>query len=334
MTPRTKSVLYPNDAKSAALTAPTTKVEPAKNGASKSPPPKLTPAHYAFPVFFMCPPVYADTAVKNNPTMHEYEEPIDRDKFMAQWYNLYNVTAANSLVYVIPPKRGLQDMVYVNSLCYLPHIQDRDIVVLANFTGEGRPGEEDEADMLLKQLGYTTIQSPFKFEAEAECKFIRDNIYIGGYGFRTDPRTYDWMEKTFGARIIRLKETDPVLYHLDCSVFPIGQHNVLMCTEIIDSATIHEIEKVANVIPISRQEAHQGAANSLEIGDAIYNGSDLPYMSKDDPDYIKERDKNEHLERICRNLGKELVYFSLGEAEKSGGKLSCMFSHGNFHGHP
>lgn len=290
-----------------------------------------TPSEYPFPVFALCPPVYVDNKIKNNPTMDEHKsEEMDRDKFLAQWYNFYNVLAANSLVYLITPVKGLQDQTYVNSFAYLPHLKDRDVIVLSNFTGEGRAGEEEVAGGLLKDLGYETIKCPFKFEGEPELKYLRKNIYLGGYGFRSDIRAHHWLEEKFGCEIITIKETDEILYHLDCSVFVFDDYNVMLCAEIIDSKTIAEIEKIANIIPVSRQDAYEGICNCVEVEDAVYNSSPLKFMRPDDDGYANQKHKNETLERICRDLGKELIYFDMSQAELSGAKCSCFVSHLNY----
>lgn len=291
-----------------------------------------TPTQYPFPVFFMCPPVYVDTAVKNNPTMDEYaSKPMDKEKFLAQWYNFYNVLAGNSMVYLITPWKGLQDSVYVNCGVYLPHITDRDIIILSNFTAEGRDTEEDVAGVLWRTLGYELFDCPFKFEGYPELKWMTGaKAYLGGYGFRTDPKAYQWLEREFGCKIIPIRETDEVLYHLDCSAMPIGKENVLLCTEIMDEGTVKQIEKVCNVIPVTKADSYAGICNSLQVGSEIFNASSLKYMKKTDKEYIPTRTKDENLEAICRRLGMEIIFMDLSESEKSGAKLSCMVMPANY----
>ena len=290
-----------------------------------------TPSQYPQPVFVMCPPAFVDNAIKNNKTMEELaNQEINKPKFLAQWYNLYNVLAANSLTYLLPPIKGLQDQTYVNCFAYLPHIKNRNVVVLSNFTADGREGEEWVAAGLLRELGYEVIKCPFRFEGEPELKYLRDNLYIGGYGFRSDIRAHRWLEEKFGCKILYIKETDEVLYHLDCSVLPMTDYDVMMCCELMDRAQIREVEKVATVHPISKADAYAGAANSLKVLDCIYNSSPLAYMRKTDEGYAEQKHKNERLEAICDLLGQEIVYFDLSECEASGAKLSCFISHLNY----
>lgn len=286
-----------------------------------------TPSQYPMPVFTLCPPVYVDTAIANNAWMKKLspeERKIDKDKFFGQWYNLYNVLAANSLVYLIPPVKGLQDQTYVNSFVYLPHLKDRNVIVLSNFTAQGREGEEDVAALLFKELGYEVFDCPIKFEGGPELKFLRGDFYLGGYGFRTEAKALDWLESQFGAKIIKIKETDEHLYHLDCSVFVMSPTSVMICADIMDSKTVREIEKIAAINPVSQQDAHQGICNSLKVEQCIYNSSALPFMKKTDPDYEKERHKNESLEKICSQFGYELLFQNMDQCTKSGAMLSCF----------
>lgn len=290
-----------------------------------------TPSQYPQPVFVMCPPSFVDNKIKNNKTMEELaQQELNRPKFLAQWYNLYNVLAANSLVYLLPPLKGLQDQTYVNCFAYLPHIKNKNVIVLSNFTAEGREGEEWVAADLLRDLGYEVVKCPFRFEGEPELKFLRDNIYIGGYGFRSDIRAHRWLEETFGCKILYAKETDEVLYHLDCQVLPLDEWNVIVCAELFDRAQMREIEKYATVHPISKAVAYAGAANSLKVEWCLYNSSNIEYLRRGDEEYEVQKVKNERLEKICDEVGFEISYFDLSECEASGAKLSCFVSHLNY----
>ena len=255
---------------------------------------------------------------------------IDHPKFLAQWYNLYNVLAANSLVQLLPPIRGLQDQTYVNCFAYLPHLKNRNVIILSNFTAEGREGEEWVASGLLTNLGYEVIKCPFRFEGEPELKFLRDNIYIGGYGFRSDIRAHKWLEKEFGCKILPIKETDETLYHLDCSVLPLNEYNVMMCAELMDREQVRAVERVATVWPVSKADAYEGICNCVKVEDALYNSSPLEYMRKGEEGYNEQKHKNERLEELCMELGMEITYFDLSECEASGAKLSCFVSHLNY----
>ncbi len=46
-------------------------------------------------------------------------------------------------------------------------------------------------------MGYKTAISPYKWEGEADLKYLYGNKYIGGYGIRSNIKAYEWMEETY-----------------------------------------------------------------------------------------------------------------------------------------
>lgn len=287
-----------------------------------------TPSQSPFPVFVLAQPIWVDNKIENNIWMKEAkgkEDILDKEVFMGQWKNFYTrVAGGGAVIYMVPPIKGLQDLVYVNSFVYLPHIKNKDIIILSNFTAEGRAGEEIAAKNLLEPMGYTCIKAPFKFEGFPELKWIRDNIYFGGYGFRTDPKFHNWIEKTYDCKVIKIEETDEFCYHLDCNLFVLDKQNVLCCDETIDKATIKEIEKVANIYPVTDDDVYEDACNILRVGEVILAASNIQFLKKSDPVYNTQKHKNDRLEEVCSKMGLELVFINLSELAKSGAACSCM----------
>ena len=178
-------------------------------------------------------------------------------------------------------------------------------------------------------MGYDVWVSPFKFEGEAELKHLHDNVYLGGYGTRSEVKAYEWMEETFGMKIIKLEETDPYLYHLDCTVFPLTRENTLICTEMYEEEEIREIEKETNIIDVSVDHCCAGICNSVRIGNTVMNASNIHDLNVAHEDYEPELAKNRQLEDIAVKLGFEVSYFNLAEYMKGGALLSCMIMHLN-----
>lgn len=290
------------------------------------------PSQLDIPVFVLIPPFYVDTKIQNNIWMKELKDiKIDKEKFLNQWMDLYEfMVSAGAMVFLVPPKEGLQDATYVNSGVYLPHVKNNNVVVLSNFKAEGRAGEEVVLGAFLSQLGYEIIQSPYHFEGEPELKYLRDNIYFGGYGQRTDIKALRWLNKTFDANVVLCYEQDPKLYHLDCSIFVFNEENVLVATDLFDKQVIKAIEKVANILPCDKDDAYQGICNSVAINNFVLNASSIVYMDKDDELYDKEVKKNTLLEKYCIKLGFEPVFINLSECAKSGAMLSCFCMHLNY----
>ncbi len=271
----------------------------------------------------MCPPKYMSSEIKNNDWMKAYPEDeieVNIDIAMKQYWDLYTAISQQAFVWQLPPKKGLQDQVYVaNVACVLPHLDKT--AVLANWKAEGRAGEEKVVDDLLEALDYDYIQCPYDFEGEAELKWLRDNIYVGGFGQRTSKAALNWMEDKYDMKIIPLKESDPYLYHVDCSIFMLDTETVLLSTETIDKKTIDTIEKVATVIPVSKRFAYDSMCNSLRIGGVFFTSAAVNFNT----DAIDPQ--NNEVVNICRKYGLQPVFIDLSEYAKSGAALSCMCMH-------
>lgn len=287
-----------------------------------------TPSDSPFPVFVLAQPCFVSDDIENNPWMKNAKgkeaEPIDVEKFMAQWYNFYNLLSSNSLVYLLPPKKGLQDLTYVNCFMYVAHQPEKNLIILSNFTAEGRAGEEVVAMKFLTEMGYKCVKPPFKFEGFPELKHLRENIYFGGYGFRTDLRFHHWFERNYKAEVFKIKEKDELQYHLDCNVFVLDEENIILSVETTDKAVLKEIEKVCNVFPVSDDDAWEDICNIVRVGDLIIGATSIQSMKKSDPVYKKQEHKNQTLEKICNKMGLELAFVDLSELSKSGAACSCL----------
>ena len=287
--------------------------------------------------FLMCPPFSHDVGEANNVWMTEYPEGercLDRRRGHAQFLDLYNFLAAQALVYLLPapPTSGLQDQVFVANLAFIPsHLEKRETAIVSRFTSPPRKGESQYGSAFFEAMGYRVVESPYRFEGEAEIKHLHGNVYIGGYGERTDRATYDWMSHEFGMKIIPVLERDPHLYHLDCSIFPLSQEETIVATSLFTPEEIRAIEKVTGIIDVTEDQAYFGICNSLRVRNLILNSSHIHDLSPGHEHYAGERDKNRKIEDICAERGFEPAFFNLSEYHKSGALLSCMVMHLNRH---
>ena len=285
------------------------------------------------PTFMMNIPSSYDTAVRNNVWMEEYDDEdiiVNKPKAIREMWEVYSFLASQGFVYLLPTPIDckLQDLVFVaNNGIVLQHTP---IYIGSNFKATNRIGEEVIGMRFFDSLGYKTIRSPFEFEGEAELKYLRDNIYIGGYGIRSDKRAYEWMESEFGMNIIKLELKDPKNYHLDCTIFPLTNESVIVVVDSFTKEEIKSIEKVADIIPITMDQAHTGLTNSVRVNNYLLNASDIDFLSKRSEDYRYESDKNRRLEQIAADNAMEVCYFNLEEYMKGGGLLSCLVLHVNY----
>ena len=297
--------------------------------------PDLNPTSLECPAYLLNVPFSLNADVANNVWMEEIqsnERHVDKRKAVNQFVQLYNFIASEAVVYLLPTPRlfGLQDLVYTANLgVVLDHLPDHNTVVLSNFSSQVRIPETEVGKGFFEEMGYNVYVSPYHFEGEAELKHLFGNVYIGGYGTRSDKRSYEWMEEQFGMKILPLKETDPYLYHLDCTVFPLTREETLVCTQNYTKEEIRQIEAVTNIIDIGIDDVYSGLCNSVRMGNIILNASNLHEMKRSDEYYESERQKNRLLEDIGAKYGFEVAFFNLSEFLKSGALLSCMVMHLN-----
>jgi len=294
---------------------------------------KETPSQLPIQSFVMNFPFSLSTSDPNNIWMQELtddELAINKPKEYKQFMDLYNFVAGGALVNLLPSEGNLQDQVYVANLgIYLPHIKDENHIILSNFTSDPRKGEELVGEKYFNQMGYKTAISPYKWEGEADLKYLYGNKYIGGYGIRSNIKSYEWMEEQYGMDILKVAMVDEYLYHLDCSIFALNNHQTLVCTELFDEEELIEMEKYTEIIDIDVDDALGGITNSVRLGNMIMCASNISELKKSHEYYEGEIHKIKTLEKICGDAGMEPVIFNLSEYMKSGAMLSCMMMHLN-----
>jgi N-dimethylarginine dimethylaminohydrolase len=296
---------------------------------------QLNPTKLDKPAFLLNMPFSYSADTPNNVWMEELkpeERVINTKKAVRQFLELYHFLSAESLICILPTPANcdLQDLVFTANIgIVLQHLSDKNTVIVSNFSSEPRVNETNVGLGFFKSMGYNACVCPFKFEGEAELKHLYDNIYVGGYGTRSEEKAYKWMEENFDMRVIKLKQVDPYLYHLDCTVFPINRDNSLVCTEMYTKREIAQIEKNTNIIDVSADNCYTGICNSVRLNNTILNASHIHEMKPGTELYDGEIAKNRRLEDIAVRLGFEVSYFNLSEYQKGGALLSCMVMHLN-----
>ena len=288
-------------------------------------------------VFLLNVPLSYSTGIANNPWMEDLPGDQRKPNFgkaMCQFLQLYNFLASEALVYLLPAPGdcGLQDLVFTANMgAVLDHLPQRNTVVISNFTSAPRVQEAAVGRAFFESLGYDVVTPPYKFEGEAELKHLYGNVYAGGYGIRSDIRAYQWMEQHYGMKVIPLRETEPYLYHLDCTVFPLTRETTLVCTELFTVEEVGELEKHTEIIDVSVDDCFYGICNSVRLSNTILNASHIHELRAGTEDYAGEMHKNRRLEDIAADHAFELTFMNLSEYLKGGAVLSCMVMHLNRH---
>lgn len=287
----------------------------------------FSPSQVDRPTYLMCQPLSLDTSSPNNAfmlAMTPEELKVHHQLAMSQWLDLYDLVQADgNPVYLLPPRMGLQDQVYVANLaiilCHLPVAE----CVLAHFKSPPRVGEEEVGRVFFEECGYKVSRPPYTFDGTADLKHLRDNIYIGGYGIRTDERAYDWFEEKFDMKVIRVKMTDQKAYHLDCLVEPLTAECVVACPAIMEDADVKAVEKVCDVIPVSKRLAHAATTNFVRVGAQIVYGTNGALHDHTHDDFKNECDKKAFFEKLLPAYGMKPQAVNISEFEKSGAAVSC-----------
>lgn len=295
----------------------------------------LNPTKLEKPAFLLNVPFSFSADEPNNVWMEDLE-PDDRKinlrKAVRQFFELYHFLAAESLVCVLPTPANctMQDLVFTANMgVVLGHLPDKNSVIVSNFSTEPRMPETKVGVGYFEAMGYNAYVSPYKFEGEAELKHLYDNVYIGGYGTRSDRRAFEWMERSFDMKVIKVQEVDPYLYHLDCTVFSLTRDDTLVCTEMFTKREVAQIEKHTNIIDVSVDDCYNGICNSVRLSNTLLNASHINDLKPGNEIYEGEIAKNRRLEDIAVSHGFEVTYFNLSEYHKGGALLSCMVMHLN-----
>jgi N-dimethylarginine dimethylaminohydrolase len=292
-----------------------------------------TPTSLHFPCYLMNLPLSVDTNQPNNIWMKALppsERKIDHRRAVTQWTVLYRKLCAEGVVWLLPSNMQLPDQTYVaNVAAVLPHLEDP-TVVIANFKSDPRKGEDVIGWRFFKESGYRCFRPKDYWEGEAELKFLHDNVYAGGHGVRTSEKSYDWMEKLFKMKVIKCKMEDEYLYHFDCLCFPVSPKRTILCTSLIEKASLKALEKETEIIGVSYKLAKSGITNLVRVNNCLLVASNIKSLKPKDEDYEVEREKISKLEKIAAEEQCEVSPVNLSEFEKSGASLSCLVCHLNF----
>lgn len=267
--------------------------------------------------FVMCPPEFLSTRLANNVFMKA--EKVNVKRALKQYGRVKHIMNALGVqVLEIPPQPECQDQYYTANIA----IAIEPYIIMANYKAEGRACEVPPARKFFEGLGYQCIQPPSYFEGEADLKHWKDNIYIGGFGQFSDNRAFDWIEKKTGCEIIRVREVDPKLFHLDCSLCVIDPQNIMVNRGGIDGPSFKKLESIANIIEPPKGLSVTGVTNGVFIKDKrIYMTGTLQPEAKD------YRKAIEWLNDTMANFGYSCIFCDVDEADKSGADLSCTVMH-------
>jgi len=264
----------------------------------------------------MCKPEYFDVNYAGNEFMKDNINNVDKTEALKQWEDLKKTYESLGFkVELIEPAKDLVDMVFTanQSLPFLDN-DGRKKVILSKMKNEQRKEEVKHFKEYYTGLGYEIKELPSEieyFESMGDCVIDYDrNILFGGYGFRTQENTFDFISDYSNFNIIKLRLVNPVLYHLDT------------CLSILnsDTAVIQESgfdEEGLNIIKTNFKHIIYTDENE----NMIYFVCNC--HCPDGKNVIVQKGSVKFKEDITKT-GFNLIEVETGEFIKSGGSVFCM----------
>ncbi|HIK55417.1 MAG TPA: TIGR00300 family protein [Synechococcales cyanobacterium M55_K2018_004] len=259
--------------------------------------------------FLMCAPEFYDVDYVINPWMEGNIHKSSRDRAMEQWQNLFHIIKENATVDLVPPQRGVPDMVFTANAGLV--LEDR--VVLSRFYHKERQGEEPFFKAWFEEQGYQVFELPkeLPFEGAGDALLDREGRWLwAGYGFRSELDSHPYLAKWLDIEVLSLRLMDERFYHLDTCFCPLANGYLLYYPPAFDaySNRLIEMRVPANKrITVDETDAVNFACNAVNINQLII-------MNK----------ASDELKQRLSDVGFQVVETPLTEFLKAGGAAKCL----------
>ena len=264
----------------------------------------------------MCKPEYFEVNYSGNEFMKGNIDNVDKAKALSQWNGLKEIYVSLGYeVVLIEPVKDLVDMVFTanQSLPFLD-ASGKKKVILSKMKNEQRKDEVKYFKDFYLKRDYEVIELPDEiryFESMGDCVIdYNRNILFGGFGFRTDEKTYDIIAKYTDFKIVKLKLVNPVLYHLDTCFSVLNSETAVIQKSAFDENGLKVLKECFDTI-ISADEKE-----NLEY---FVCNCHCP----DGRNVIVQKGSVRFVEDITKT-GLNLIEVETGEFMKSGGSVFCM----------
>jgi len=265
----------------------------------------MNPTQLKIPVYLMNSPI----AFENNGELKKKD--VNFQRLVNQFFELYNYISSESCVYLIPnnSQAKLINLATASIGNVLFDKIDSDNINLILNNNNSILGED-----FFRNLGYSIgIANNLNYEGELTLKYLKDNVYLGGYSDKEGYKWFKQIEDFHKIKIIKLCLIDENLPYLNNSVFPITRDYLLLCTDLYTKKEIKEIEEFVEIESVSLDDCYQGACNNLRLFNSLINSSNIFELKKSSKEYKREIKKNRFLEDIAADYGMELIQFNMSE---------------------
>jgi len=264
----------------------------------------------------MCKPEYFEVNYSGNEFMKGNIDNVDKTKALSQWTGLKNIYVSLGYeVVLIEPVKDLVDMVFTanQSLPFLD-ASGKKKVILSKMKNEQRKDEVKYFKDFYLKRDYEVIELPDEiryFESMGDCVIdYNRNILFGGFGFRTDEKTYDIIANYTDFKIVKLKLINSVLYHLDTCFSVLNSETAVIQRSAFDENGLKELKNRFNTIIYADEK------ENLEY---FVCNCHCP----DGRNVIVQKGSIRFVEDITKT-GLNLIEVETGEFMKSGGSVFCM----------
>ncbi|MDQ3020825.1 MAG: arginine deiminase-related protein [Bacteroidota bacterium] len=264
----------------------------------------------------MCKPEYFEVNYSGNDFMENNIDNVDRAKALNQWEDLKKVYEGLGYdVKLIEPVAGLVDMVFTANQSFpFTDVMGNRKVILSKMKNVQRKEEVKHFEDFFINENYEAIKLPEEvnfFESMGDCVIDYErNILFGGYGFRTQEKTYDIISNYINFKIIKLKLINPILYHLDTCLSILNSKTAVICKSAFDKSGLKDIkDKFENLIIASEEENLKYFVCNCHCPDG--------------KNVIVQKGSSKFKEDIKKS-GFNLIEVETGEFIKSGGSVFCM----------
>lgn len=263
--------------------------------------------------FLLCKPEFYAINYQINPWM-DVKNGVVKDKVIEQWNSLESkIKELGGNVKLIKEQPGLPDMVFTANAGL---ILKNGHVFVSHFKHSERANEEHFFRMWFtnpdNRPDYSASSTFTHFEGAGDALYLGDTL-VGGYGFRSDPYFYTYVEihmKTYAPKekVVKVKLVDPYFYHLDTCFCPLDDMNYMIFPEAFDEDSLVIIRSLGgNEISIPQAEARLFACNAVRIGKNVIIPAGCPETM-----------------RLLQKNGYTTHPLEMSEFIKSGGACKCL----------
>ena len=254
----------------------------------------------------MCPPDFYGIEYEINPWMSRSRQS-NRRQAEKQWAGLRNILKKrlSASVNLVEPRAGLPDMVFTANA----GIVWKHKFIVSNFRHAVRRGEAPLYEAWFRNRGFEVVQLPGEHYFEGEGDLLRcGDLWFAGYHIRSDILSHQKVAEIIEQEVLSLELTNDWFYHLDTCFCPLSPKRAVFYPAAFDRYARRVLENnIAELIPVSAQEAARFACNAVVAGDKIVMNDGCPKLRKK-----------------IEDAGFTVFETALSEFIKAGGSAKCL----------